>query len=74
MNFDAQALDRLHNNKDFLGFMESVKAAREQAILEMHNRKTEELQYLAGRICQADDILNLARYEALKERWTRLTA
>lgn len=73
MNFDAQALDRLHNNKDFLEFLDSVKAAREQAIMELHNRKTEELQYLAGRICQIDDVLALARYDAMKERWSRIS-
>jgi len=72
MNFDAQALDRLGNNKDFVAFLDTIKAAREQAIAEMHNRKVEELQYLAGRIVQCDDILQGIRYDALKERWTRI--
>lgn len=74
MNFDAQALDRLSNNKDFVAFLDTIKAAREQAIFQMHERKTEDLQYLAGRIVQCDDILRGIRYEALKERWTRITA
>ena len=71
MNFDDKVLDRLHNSKDFLFFIEQIKLAREAAIMELHSRKTEELQYLAGRICQADDVLDMAKYDALKAKWSQ---
>jgi len=69
MTFDKDALERLQNSRDFYLFAETLYRARESAIAEMHARPTESLQYLAGRICQADDILNQVNYLKMRDRW-----
>lgn len=69
MIFDKDALERLHNSRDFYLFIETFYLAREAAIAELQGKPTEYVQFLAGRICQLDDILNQVKYLKMRDRW-----
>ena len=67
-----KSLEILQNNEHFLEFLNSLHAQREGWIAQLHDRPTEALQQVAGRICVLDDILEAANYKAVKERWDAL--
>jgi len=67
-----KSLEILQNNEYFVEFLTSLHNVREGWIAQLHDRPTETLQQLAGRICVIDDILEQANYKAVKERWDAL--
>lgn len=69
---DPKSLERLHNNEDFLAFLEDVQAQREGWIGQLHDRSTDSVQQIAGRICALDDVLGGANYKELKAKWASL--
>jgi len=72
MGMDPKALERLHNSEDFLAFLEEVMNQREGWINNLHDRNTDAIQQISGRICALDDVLNAAQYKALKAKWASL--
>jgi hypothetical protein len=69
---ESKSLERLHNNEDFLVFMTEVENQREGWIAQLHDRPTETLQQISGRICALDDILNAAQHKSLKAKWNSI--
>jgi hypothetical protein len=69
---DPKSLERLHNNEDFLAFLEDVQSQREGWIGQLHDRTTDSVQQIAGRICALDDVLGAGKYKELKAKWTSL--
>jgi len=67
-----KSLEILQNNEHFLEFLNGLHEARENWIAQLHDRPTETLQQIAGRIVVLDDILEQANYKAVKERWEAL--
>jgi hypothetical protein len=69
---DPKSLERLHNNEDFLAFLDDVQGQREGWIGQLHDRTTESVQQIAGRICALDDVLGAAKYKEMRAKWTSL--
>lgn len=69
---DPKSLERLHNNEDFLAFLEDVQSQREGWIAQLHDRTTDSVQQIAGRICALDDVLGAGGYKQLKAKWASL--
>jgi hypothetical protein len=69
---DPKSLERLHNNEDFLAFLDDVQGQREGWIGQLHDRTTESVQQIAGRICALDDVLGAAKYKEMRSKWTSL--
>lgn len=69
---DPKSLERLHNNEDFLAFLEDVQSQREGWIGQLHDRTTDSVQQIAGRICALDDVLSAGGYKELKAKWASL--
>lgn len=69
---NPKSLEILQNNEHFLEFLNALHAQREGWIAQLHDRPTETLQQLAGRILVLDDILEQANYKTVKERWDAL--
>jgi hypothetical protein len=72
MGMDPKALERLHNSEDFLAFLDEVYSQREGWISNLHDRNTDAIQQLSGRICALDDVLSAAQYKALSAKWASL--
>ena len=72
MGMDPKALERLHNSEDFLAFLDEVYSQREGWISNLHDRNTDAIQQLSGRICALDDVLYAAQYKALSAKWASL--
>ena len=72
MGMDPKALERLHNSEDFLAFLDEVYSQREGWISNLHDRNTDAIQQLSGRICALDDVLSAAQYKALSAMWASL--
>lgn len=71
--FDAKALERLHNSKDFLAFLNEVRACREFYIGELVKPEQPIIMHAAGRIAAFDEILVLGKHEQLVDSWSRIT-
>lgn len=69
---DPKIIERLHNSQDFLKFLNELHNLREYWIKQLHDLKTESLQQVSGRILSLDEVLYLAQYESLTEKWNRL--
>jgi len=69
---DPKIIERLHNSQDFLKFLNELHGLREYWIKQLHDLKTESLQQVSGRILSLDEVLYLAQYESLTEKWNRL--
>lgn len=69
---DDKSLERLHNNEDFLKFLDYVFGIREWCISQLHDVPTERLQQISGRILAVDEILSVAKYRELAEKWKRV--
>lgn len=69
---DDKSLERLHNNEDFLKFLDYVFGIREWCISQLHDVPTERLQQISGRILAVDEILSVAKYRELVEKWKRV--
>jgi hypothetical protein len=69
---DSKALERLHNSKDFLLFLDEVAANREALVRNLYGKSNEHLQCAAGGITAYNDLLDEAQYDRLKESWARL--
>jgi len=69
---DPKSLERLHNNEDFLAFLEDVQSQREGWIGQLHDRTTDSVQQIAGRICALDDVLGTGGYKQLRAKWASL--
>jgi hypothetical protein len=69
---DPKSLERLHNNEDFLKFLEYIYGIREWCISQMHDVPTERLQQLSGRILAAEEILGVAKWQEMSEKWKRM--
>ena len=69
---DDKSLERLHNSEDFLKFLDYVHGIREWCISQMHDIPTERLQQLSGRILATEEILNVAKYQELSDKWKRM--
>lgn len=65
MEDDIKALS---NHETFARFIQSIEAAREEAIGDIGSASTEHIQQLAGRIVAYDDILKMVNWEALRMR------
>jgi hypothetical protein len=70
MEDDIKALS---NHETFARFIQSIEAAREEAIGDIGAASTEHIQQLAGRIVAYDDILKMVNWEALRMRHQRIT-
>jgi hypothetical protein len=66
---DSKSLERLHNSQDFLFFLNDLAETREAWIGSMHSATTETIQQISGRILAIDEVMALAKYVALKQRW-----
>jgi len=69
---DPKSLERLHNNEDFLKFLEDIHSQRDGWISQLHDRTTESVQQIAGRICALDDVLGASGYKQIKAKWASL--
>jgi len=65
MEDDIKALS---NHETFARFIQSIEAAREEAISDIGGASSEHIQQLAGRIVAYDDILKMVNWEALRIR------
>lgn len=70
----TEVIQHLHNNKDFAEFCEEIHKSREYYISQLHDVSTEKLQQLSGRILAFDELLVMAGYEKLHEKWRNLEA
>ena len=64
-----QDLQALHNHEHFARFMQVVHNFREEAIAELHEAPTENIQQVSGRIITYDQILQFAGWEQLRKRF-----
>lgn len=69
---DPKALERLHNSKDFLVFLEEINANREALIRSVYGNNNEQLQQKAGAITALTDLLDEAQLEKLRSTWQRI--
>ncbi len=69
---DAKTLERLHNSRDFLAFLEAVMEAREQYVRNLHDLDTARLQQISGRILAYDDVCATGKLDELREKWRKL--
>ena len=69
---DPKVLERLHNSKDFLLFLEEVAANKEALVRSLYGNSNEQLQCKAGSITAYEDLLDEAEYDKLKASWARL--
>jgi len=58
----------LGNHEAFARFIQSIEAAREEAISDIGGASSEQIQQLSGRIIAYDDILKMVNWEALRMR------
>lgn len=69
---DDKSLERLHNSRDFLAFLEAVMEAREQYVRNLHDLDTARLQQVSGRILAYDDVCAVGKLDVLREKWRKL--
>lgn len=65
---DAKQLERLSHIEDFVAFLKDIKETRESLIQQLHDRPTDAVQQLAGRILQCDDILASGGWREIENR------
>jgi hypothetical protein len=65
-----QDLQALHNHEHFARFMQVIHNLREEAIAELHEARTENIQQVSGRIITYDQILQFAGWEKLRKRFS----
>jgi len=68
---DPKVVERLHNNQDFLKFLNELHSVREYWIKQLHDLSTDSLQQVSGRILSIDEVLFSAQYEKMKDNWDR---
>lgn len=66
--FDDKKREALSHSDHFKDFLEEVFQRRESAIQQLHDRPTDSVQQLAGRILEADDILRMGGWEEIQKR------
>ncbi len=71
---DDKALERLHNNRDFLAFLEEVHDLRETYVRNLHDLDTQRLQQISGRILGYDHVCEMGGLDALREKWRKVEA
>ena len=62
-------LQALHNHEHFARFMGVIHNLREEAIGELHESTTDNIQQVSGRIITYDQILQFAGWEQLRLRF-----
>jgi hypothetical protein len=62
-------LESLHNHEHFARFVQVIHNLREEAIAELHESSTENIQQVSGRIITYDQILQFAGWEKLRSRF-----
>jgi hypothetical protein len=62
-------LQALHNHEHFARFMGVIHNLREEAIGELHESTTDNIQQVSGRIITYDQILQFAGWEQLRSRF-----
>ena len=62
----------LQNYEQFARFISMIHELREEAISEMHEAPTEQLQQLSGRIVTYDQILQMSDFGLLRQRFRDL--
>lgn len=63
-----EQIDHLSHIDGFIDFLDEIKDRRDLAIGMMADKPVDGVQQLAGRILEADDILNLGGYRKIEER------
>jgi len=66
--FEAKHKDALAHHPAFYSFLGEVYELRESAIQQLHDRSSESVQQIAGRILQCDDILKMGGWDEMKGR------
>lgn len=69
---DPKVLERLHNSRDFLLFLEEVAANREATVRSLYGCNNEQLQQKAGIITAYTDLLDESQLEKLRATWQRI--
>jgi hypothetical protein len=65
---DDKKIDQLSHIEAFIEFLDEIKDRRDLAIGMMADKPSEQIQQLAGRILEGDDILSLGGYAKIEER------
>ena len=63
-------LQALHNYEHFARFVQVMYNLREEAIAELHEAPTEQIQQVSGRIITYDQMLQFAGWEQLRKRYS----
>jgi hypothetical protein len=69
---DPKVLERLHNSRDFLAFLEEINENREALIRSLYGNSNEQIQQKAGCITALTDMLDEAEFEKLRATWRRV--
>lgn len=69
---DPKALERLHNSRDFLAFLEEVEANKDSLVRSLYGKSNEQLQQAAGAITALNDLLDEAGLEKLRATWQKI--
>tara|TARA_R100001086_G_scaffold234024_1_gene155991 strand:- start:251 stop:460 length:210 start_codon:yes stop_codon:yes gene_type:complete len=64
-----QALEALSNHESFAEFIFTIHSLREEAIAELHKADYDQIHQVSGRILTYDQILQMANYDLLKQRF-----
>jgi hypothetical protein len=62
-------LEALHNHEHFARFVQVIHNLREEAIAELHEASTDNIQQVSGRIITYDQVLQFAGWESLRSRF-----
>lgn len=65
---DEKKIESLGHNPNFIEFLEEIYAVRESAIQQLHDRPSDSVQQIAGRILQCDDILTMGGWDEIEKR------
>lgn len=69
---DDKAIERLGNNADFASFLEEVWQLRESHVANLHDLDSSRLQQISGKILAFDQVCQLGKIEAVREKWRRM--